>query len=302
MQRGTGWLVLVTAVTLAAVPVLRPGTVDGVATALPAPGPPAVGACADAPVAIYPSYGNAAGNTYVYPQIDIGPCTGTRFAEVVQVIADPVQPSVTVEGSALNIDDPNQDRCATAGSGYLGAAPMTGPGGSTWKPVTAAQPSLSRPSARQEAAGQHWLACLVAAPGVTYPEHEPAPYDGTLRDALATGAARDRLGACPDTSGLDAGYSPGGCGRPHTTQLLAVSTELTADTPREQLTRDCASVAATLIGRSDPTAAGALGVLVDAATDPVPAGSSVLCGVTTTGERTLSGGLTGLGDRALPWT
>lgn len=300
MQRGTGLVVLVAAALLAAIPAWGPRTVDGAAAAVAMTGAPTVGACADAPVAAYPSYGSATGNTYVYPRIDLGPCTGTRFAEVVWIIADPAQPSVTTEGSALNIDDPNQDRCAAAVAGYLGATSVTGPGGSIWTPVAAAQPSLSRPSARQEAAGQNWLACLASAPGSTYPEQEPAPYDGTLLDAVATGTARDRLGACPALRALGDGSAPGSCGRPHTTQLLAVSGELAVATPRARLARDCASVAATLTGRSDPTAAGALRIVLD--TDTVPIGGVAWCGVTTTGERTLSGGLIGLGDRALPWT
>ncbi|MEP6980028.1 MAG: hypothetical protein ABJA16_04615 [Nakamurella sp.] len=306
MQRGTGLVVLVAAVALAVIPSWRPRAVDGTASAVPVAGPPAIGDCVSDPVEIYPGYGNTTGATYVYPQLGMAPCTGPRFAEVVTVIPTPAEPQVTVEGSSLTIVDANQNRCEAASPGYVGTTAVIDVAGRRWSPVVSVQPSLSRPSPRQEAAGQHWLACLSSAPGARYLEQAPAPYDGTLRDAIATGAVRDRIDACPVGTSLDTGFSPGGCTRAHTSQLLAVAADLTADTSREQLIQGCASTAATLTGLPDPTAQGELRIVAQVgpspAADPVPAGSTVLCGVATAGERTLSGGLIGLGDRPLPWT
>lgn len=308
MGRGTGLVVLAAALTLAVVPALGPRTVDGAAAAVPVDGPPAIGDCVSEPVELYPGYGNTTAAAYIYPQLAMAPCTDTRFAEVVMVIADPVQPQVTIEGSSLTIVDANQTRCETASAAYTGTSATIDVSGTRWSPVVTVQSSLSRPSPRQKAAGQHWIACLISAPGATYPEQAPAPYDGTLRDAVTTGNARDRTGACPDGTDLDTGFAQGSCTRPHTGQLLATAA-LAGDTPRAQLVQSCAAVSRRLIGLPDPTAQGALTTLLQVGPqpgttteDPVPAGRSVRCGVSAAGERTLSGGLIGLGTRPLPWT
>lgn len=309
MTRRSGVLVLLAALLVLVATAWRPGPIDGTAAPEPVSGPPAVGECVSEPVQQYPGYGGGTGQTYVYPQLAVAPCTGTRFAEVVSVLDTPAEPQIVARGSSLNVSDPNQSACRTAVQDYLGTAVTVDPAGTIWSTVTTVEVSVTRPAPRQEAAGQHWLACLAAARGSTYPEQDPAPYDGTLRDAIATGAARDRLGACATAPDLDTGYPAAACSRPHTVQLLATARELPAGTPTATVTDGCRWTAERLTGLTDVTAAGALTVLVlvsvDGRTvggDVVPAGALVACGLGTVGGRTLSGGLVGLGAGALPWT
>ena len=310
MRRRGGLIVLLAALLLLTVPALRPGPVDGRAAPEPVAGPPAVGDCVTEPVQRYPGYGSGTGGSYVYPQLAVAPCAGTRFAEVVSVLTDPGRPEIVVRGSSVNVSDPNQDACRTAVRDHLGTRVTVDPSGAVWSTVTTVEVSVTRPSPRQEAAGQRWLACLAAARGVTYPEQDPAPYDGTLRDAIATGAARDRIGACTTDDDLGTANDPtAGCSRPHTLQLLASTRDLPAGTPVATAGSGCRWTAERLTGLPDVTAGGALTVVVavtddglSVEADVVPADALVFCGIRTTGGRTLDGGLVGLGDRPIPWT
>ncbi len=301
-------LVLLAALLVLVVTALRPGPVAGTAAAEPVPGPPAAGECVSEPVQQYPGYGGGTGQTYVYPQLTVAPCTGPRFAEVVSVLDAPAQPQIVAQGSSLNISDPNQAACRTAVHDYLGTAVTVDPAGVIWSTVTTVEVSVTRPASRQEAAGQRWLACLAAARGPTLPGQEPAPYDGTLRDAIATGAARDRIGACATAPDLDTAYPAAACSRPHTVQLLATTRDLPAGTPIATVSDGCRWTAERLTGLPDVTAAGALTVRVvvsvDGRTvtgDVLPADAAVACGLGTVGGRTLGGGLVGLGAAPLPW-
>ncbi len=312
MGRRIGTVVLVAALVLVAVPALRPDPVIGAPSAAPVAGPPVAGDCVSEPVQRYPGYGGGTGQTYVYPQLAVAPCGGPRYAEVVTVLTDPEQPTLVVEGSSLNVSDPNQDRCRSAAAGYLGPVTVADASGTAWTVVTTAEVSLTRPSPLQEAAGQRWLGCLVGARGSTYPEHDPVPYEGTLADAVRTGVQRDRTGACATATDLQTSYPEAGCARSHTVQLLATSAGIAAGTPRAEIDTRCGQVAATLTRMPDPTADGALAVLTTVTVDgrvipPAPDGvlptnGRVACGMTTVGDRTLDGGLVGLGDRPVPWS
>jgi len=63
-----------------------------------------------------------------------------------------------------------------------------------WQTYLQINVALSRPSPRQEAAGQHWAACLVSlqppdpAPATaTAPAQAPPQYGTSIRNALHTG-------------------------------------------------------------------------------------------------------------------
>ena len=310
MRRRGGLIVLLAALLLLAVPALRPGPVDGRAAPETVAGPPAVGDCVTEPVQRYPGYGSRTGGSYLYPQLAVAPCVGIRFAEVVSVLTDPVEPEIVVAGSSVNVSDPNQDACRIAVRDHLGTRVTVDPTRAVWSTVTTVEVSVTRPSPRQEAAGQRWLACLAAARGVTHPDQDPAPYDGTLRNAISTGVARDRIGACTTDDDLGtASYPTGGCNRPHTVQLLATTRDFPAGSPVATAEAGCRSTAERLTGLPDVTAGGALTVVIAVTVDGlsmsgdvVPVDALVSCGIRTTGGRTLDGGLVGLGDRPLPWT
>lgn len=309
MGRGAGFAVLAAAAVLVAAAALRPSPLDGAASPIDIPGPPAVGDCVterwSAPWAAYqpelPLFAN-------YGQMTTAPCSSERFGEVAAVILDPQRPGPVDSSTDSGYVDPNMDRCAEAGHAYLGTATPATHDGVAWLPsLMFTWPIVSSPSDLQLAGGQRWLACIVSSGGGGDGDD---PYDISLRDAVVTGVERDATGLCTDRADLQAGYTNDACGRPHTTQLLAQAPTPDTATPMARLRDSCAAAAASLTGLTDPTARGALTVVVVASgpsgrgtADPVPPDSWLQCALTTTDpSRTLSGGLMGLGDAPIPWT
>lgn len=157
--------------TMALSSQLRPQLVAGAAEAVPVSGPPAVGACVSkSGTRTWNPEGTAVQqpgtHDYLYLQLDVGPCAGVRYGEVAAVIADPSKASVTVggDGTITAVTDPNSEVCRQAALRYVGWAI----GGSRlegalsfWNVAPAVDSVPSRPSAQQEAAGHHWLACIV---------------------------------------------------------------------------------------------------------------------------------------------
>ncbi len=320
-RRQAGLLVIGLALVLVAVVAGRQThLLAGAAEAPPIPGPPVVGDCVvdslpGPPLVADPTVTASSGGTVpVYPAQQIRPCTGTRYGEVVSVIATP-QPSAA-KGDDANgryLDDPNQDSCFFAAYHYVGMTtqPILG----FWQTYLQFTMALSRPSLRQEASGQHWAACIVAlsVPASETPPSAriPAPprYASSIRDALHTGQQRDQLGVCLPVLDWNAGFTTGSCGRVHAVELLASGTSGDRPVTRDQVESTCERLVRQLTAMPDPTAAGALSIQtfiegtnsVPITTHQVPARSLLQCGVTTTGHRKLRGSLLALGRQPIPW-
>lgn len=307
---------LVMAVTLLAVLIttgLRPHLVSGKAQSTPVPGPPTVGDCVTDPVH-RPTVadGGAAGSlVQVYPQQKIGPCVGLRYGEVTGVISDP--DAVVVEGTASyqSISDPNINTCYDDKSAYLGQAkqPIFG----IWSPNGTALTwtALSRPSPRQEAAGQHWLACLVSViPNVTASANsDAAPFTESLRNAQQNGNDRNLIGYCVATVAWNQGTESGVCGMPHALEIIAGAGTGEHPAVRTDLEASCRRLVRQLTGIADSTAGGALAVQLYATSSggalitgaQLPANANLQCGVIVTGRQQLTGSLLALGDQPIPW-
>lgn len=312
MERRTIGLIVIGAVlvtTTAGLWLLRPGNDDplgsGEPTATPtaetATGPPAVGDCVGIPLQGVGTlaYGREAPE-YDAVALPVEPCTGPRYAEVVEIIENPADPT---EVEARNGRDPVASACAEAVLAYIGPPRTTG--AVTWNQTLWQSAFLSGPDEAQVAAGQDWLACLVApAPAMGGGPEQPA--DGTLKDAGATGVARELVSHCLD------GVAPNGrqtaCTAPHDQETFGWNF---VDEPlsREELQAGCTDLVAELTGLPDPTADGRLQTLMltqdrdgdPEAGDPVPTDSSFSCAVTTADGSKLVGSLRGLGDNPVPW-
>ncbi len=245
-------LVVVTALT-------RPG-LAGDAVAVPPPGPPATGDC------VTDSFGDSTAASgfsphLVYRQIPIERCTGARYAEVAAVIAvpaaapevsppdDPYDPTSGVVG-----DDPNLDSCAASVSRYTELPPYGSVQTGGWtESVGDVSPVLLRPSARQEAAGQHWLACVVS------PDEGPASFEYSLKDVYSSAfPAADSIGTC-FSGGASRSAVTVWCGDIHGGELFGYRNDLD---PADGLERSCRELVIRDTGLTDPTAGGALSVQV----------------------------------------
>ena len=295
--------------------------IAGSGVASPVPGPPAVGDCVLDPV--FDSIllattltATSGGTSPVYPVVRTQSCRLDRYGDVASVIASP-KPTV-VRGDADNryLEDPNEDTCRRDAVKYLGLPAERSQG--FWQPAAGYITSLSGPSLRQEAAGQHWAACIVSIPqpGVTPTPSTtkvagppPLQYGGSIRDALHTGAQRDQLGNCMPASDLPGDGNSVVCGRPHAFEVMGLGGSADHAVDRSQLQTTCRQLVGRLTGMADPTAAGALTIDIYAwdmdgslrSISHVPSNVGLICGVATTGTRKLHGSLLALGTQPIPW-
>jgi len=310
-HRQRGLVVIGVAVFLVAVVAgLRPHLVTGSAQAVPVPGPPVVGDCVLDPLGPPEEFDVTAasgGTVPVYPAQQIRPCTGTRYGEITAVIPAP-KPTVVKVGEAGGryLDDPNQDSCDPAVMQYVGMTAQ--PIFRFWQTFLQITSALSRPSPRQQAAGQRWAACIVTL----HPSDPLSPtprYGSSLRDALRTGQQRDQLGNCTAALDWDGDIVTDGCRQPHALEILAFGDSGAHPITRVQVEETCRQLVRPLTAVPDPTAAGALSIQIHiedgssaAITTPqVPAHSNLACGITTTGSRKLRGSLIALGRQPIPW-
>ncbi len=304
-------------VLVAVITGLRPHVVAGAAQAAPVQSPPAVGDCVLDPLPGPPLgditvTADSGGAVPVYPAQQIQPCTAARYGEVVAVIAAPRHTMIDATGRYL--DDPNLNSCDLLAPQYVGIT--TQPTVRFWQPYLQITTALSRPSLRQEAAGQHWAACIVTLqpprPASTPTAHAPtAPrYGGSIRDALHTGSERDQLGNCvPDLGWNGDRVIIGGCRQPHVLEILAYGDSGDHPVARVHIEATCQQAVRQLTAIPDPTAAGALSIKITvqdgsgaAITTPqVPAHSYLACAIATTGHRKLRGSLLALGRHPIPW-
>ena len=189
--------------------------VAGSAQTAPVPGPPAVGDCVlDALPGPGPGTtvtASSDGTVPAYPAQQIRPCTAARYGEIVSVIATPQPAVVKRDFDSTYLDDPNRDSCVAAAVQYVGMTTQLIQ--RFWRPFLQVTFALSNPSPRQEAAGQHWAACIVAPqPSDSATDTRSAQqYGRSIRDALHTGAQRDQLGSCTTTADRSNIFTIGGC-------------------------------------------------------------------------------------------
>jgi hypothetical protein len=318
-RRRVGLVVIGSAVLLVAVLAgLRPHLVPGAAQALPVPGPPAVGDCVLDPIlklnlgAVAPVAADAGGTVPVYPAQQIQPCTGARYGEITAVIAAPKPTVVKGDNSDdRQVEDPNAARCLPTVTQYVGV--MTPPIQRFWRPFLQILYALSRPSARQEAAGQRWAACIATlqpSDSAAFTRAQAAPlYGSSIRDAVHTGRHMDQLSNCIATADWNGFFTVDGCSQPHGLELMALGESGGFPVPRAQIEATCQEVARQLTAMPDPTAAGALWIQINVTddkgtaitTEQVPTHSGLTCAVTTTGNRKLRGSLFALGRHPIPW-
>ena len=297
----------------------RPHLITGAGQAAPIPDPPAVGDCVLDPVADKSPMGttitaSSGGTVPVYTAQQTKRCTGARYGEVTAVISTP-KPAV-VRGDDTTgryLDDPNYDACLVTSIQYQGITIQ--PIQRFWQAHLQTSFTLSAPSPRQKAAGQHWAACIVAvrSPGsVLKPTSQIsfAPrYDGSLRNALQTGQQLDRLGNCMPTVDWDGQIMVDGCSQPHALEILAYGNSGDGPVSRTQLELTCRQAIRHLTAMPDPTAAGALRIQLHVEDNAsasiispqVPAHSNLECGITTADTRKLHGSLIALRQRRIPW-
>ena len=303
-------VIAVVVVLVAVVAGVRPHLVAGSGQAAPVPGPPTVGDCVlDPPPGLQPHIATVlAGTVPTYPAQQIEPCNGARYGEVAAVIANP-RPTV-VRGGADHqyVDDQNMESCSLTANRYLG---VTTPLYTFWRALLLSISTLSRPSTRQQASGQHWAACIVSPPTAN-PDEPPTAdqrYRSSIRDALHTGRERNQLAVCMTTLDWHADSAAGDCGRPHVLEVLAVGDSGERPVSRSRLELTCRQVIGQLTGIPDPMAGGALSVQIEVednsstaiTTAQVPAHSNLGCGVGTAGTRRLRGSLIALGRQPIPW-
>lgn len=293
----------------------RPQLVSGVPHAVPVSAPPQVGTCVLDPIGSSTTDGYF--STSAYPRQRLEPCHGPRYGEVAQVIADP--PKVSSATANTPVIDTNLATCYSSADRYLGAQ-LIGLD-SLWSPNLIFNSDISRPSTRQEADGQHWVACLVSlqpihsVPRVRGSKLPPAPATGeqysgvSLRNALSTGHYRNQIGNCIPFIDWKARGAAGACASPHPLEILATGTNGDRARSREEIQTSCLSVVRRLTGIPDPSVGGQLRVTLNvtsnenvSATIDVPVHASLQCGIVAASGKMLSGSLLALGNLPIPWS
>jgi len=299
-------------IVLAAVAVVsgvRGHSVAGLAASVPAPGPPQPGDCVTSPP---PPGGLGDLSAGKYLQLDLRRCAGSRYGEVVAVIANPAAPVQTRQGSETFSTNANSDVCYGATLAFVGVAakaviPM--PLFTYWSTTVATSIAASTPTPRQRSAGQHWLACVTYLPATgNRQESTVRTYTSSLRNAVATGNQRNYLGLCFESTDWSAGLSPGGCALAHRSEMLGAGQLGNAPTTRADLLHTCSQFLEHRTGRN-VTATDGLAVslyVTDEASAPittatVPAQAYLGCGVVAVGDRRLAGSLLALGNQPIPW-
>jgi len=284
--------------------------VPGSPQAVPMAGPPALGDCVVASIRYTDSTRRELGKVFAYPAREISNCSGTRYAEVIAVIADPSKPKILRNtDSSYAIEDDNSKQCHSAALRYLGLSVSEIPTSSdfdAWTVGTTLSVEVVAPSARQAAAHQHWLACSLGLPPGQDQSDEWQRYTGSLRNAMIAGTRRDAFGICLVGPGQQWEMA---CSEPHTAQEIAFGAVGKAAVSRPDVEQNCRKAISTVTGLSDITAHGALkmtlgiygnqGAPISGAS--VPAKSFVVCSLRTTGTRKLAGSLIALGTRPIPW-
>lgn len=304
-------VLVVVLLAVAVVSALTPHRLPGSPQAVPVPGPPALGDCVVAPVRYADSAEPEPDKDFAYPATETSKCSGSRYAEVIAVIAHPSKPKILRNvDSSYAIEDDNRRQCYLAATRYLGLPAGEIPASSgfdAWTVSAMLLTEVAAPSLRQAAAHQHWAACSLGLPSGLNQTDVWQPYTGSLRNAMISGPQRDDFGTCQAGPGEQSEIAY--CSEPHATQFLVNGAVGKAAVSRTSVEQNCRRAISTVTGLSDTTAHGALelaltiygtqGPLVGGPS--VPARSYLTCGLRTTGIRKLAGSLIALGTRPIPW-
>ncbi len=315
-RRLVGALLVVVVLSAAIVlpPLFTGARVAGSASPIALPAPPHVGSCL---LYSLPARGDGltdgtsidlaayrAGQSAKDPDIAVfGPCDGEIAGEVVDLIDAPGDAA-----SRLATAVGAEKQCRAAASDYTGldvaAARLPGLRDAAtnpvrWSPSANLRYRWVQPESLQRAAGRTWLACVVTP-------SRPVLYSGSVAAAFSTGRLPTPFGLCWAGADVRAGMGVVDCNQPHRSELLSVGrVENPTNWTSTQVRQACARVATTFIGRSDPTAGGALEITV---TPPDldrrllwDAPLDLTCYVTGGGGRQLDGTLLSLGDRSIPF-
>ncbi len=270
----------------------------GHASAIALPGPPDPGTCLQVPTGTQVT-------TTTPPTLPqrprFGRCdAGQTLGEVVTVHDEPT----------WEIGPPTTDDCGMAAAVYAGllvtvdgddyVTELAGSGRASddpvsWRfpfaPVTqwvAQAPDLPMKNST-------WFACVVQPP--------TGGQQGSLAAAFTGGRLPDSYGICWATAAPAPGTPMVGCGSPHLTELLGGATVADGgDGVPGPIEQSCHDLAVRLLGRDDPTAAGALTVNVWQG-NPITGTSSrdVACYLGVTGDRPIEGSLIGLKAGAITY-
>lgn len=293
-------LVVVALAAVMVVPALSGIRSVGTPVAVALPVPPAVGDC----IARLPAVDTDRGLSPPQVSMDqvlLGSCRGAIAGEVVAFWTDE---------SAL-VDAPRSRRagpCYPPLAQYAGLtldATSTGAAEPwlvepvSWRPMLSYQAFLVSPTDLERRAGRAWSACVIAPA-------DGQDYRGSLNGSFGIGALPAGFGSCwsPDASGRFAG--PGECARPHTAQLVATGwTGPYGPSADAEIVASCRRVAARVMETADPARGGQLTFVADRmgrlATQWSGNPSTLGCFVVSADGRPLSGLVTGIADRPLPF-
>jgi len=230
------------------------------------------------------------------PAAELGPCSGPRYGDVIQVNRS---------------QTPGSIYCGLAARGYLGAPrddmndPMTG----GWSLLAGPGSTVMvGPDSRQLVAGQAWAACVLLPLNRVGTRTER--FDGPQGGAWRRGSAGTTpFGICSDR--IPGRLIP--CADPHLYERIAVRVQV-----RKNAQAGCVQKVRRETGMSDPTAHGELTIQLsayrfDSASDePAPIGraeadqnpdtSTVECVIRPTNDaRRLRGSLLAVGDGPVPF-
>ncbi|MGI8415427.1 MAG: hypothetical protein ACR2P2_04315 [Nakamurella sp.] len=312
-RRGVGLLVVVLGLLAAVVvPNAIGRTTPGVALAVPVPGPPSTGDCVGQKFDPAWDMIDADPSKYRYPELALGDCSQGHYGEVVSVIARPTKPKVVVDpGGGTSIDDNNIGTCYKTTANFLGLVDSAGKPAflfGYWSYAIVPGVVPLKPTDRQQAAGAQWLACTVYL--VNQPDVDGGSlirYQGSLRDAVSTGIGRDNLSHCPTEADWNQATSFS-CTKRHHGEIFGIG-GLSQDVARATLTLSCTKLVEQVTKNPDLVRDGRLivdvqvtdmnGNTLNGAT--IPKGSTLQCGVVTTGGRMLHGSLIAIGTKPIPW-
>ena len=277
----------------------------GTATAVPVPDPPRVGDCLT----------TAPDLTSASLLVPIAPCVAGRFGEVVAVADDPRVGAATSrrqhDDDAEVSDERERQHCADQVLRYLGLTIGPDHEGfveSYWQPLVPLDMSIDRPSARQVAAGQHWVACSFYVHDHT---GRAASYRNSARDAYGAGVPPAALAYCLTVGDLTTGESVP-CSEPHRAEAFGGTRTARPGLTKASMDASCRALASRLTRMPDPSGGGVLRVEAVAVHGPTgtnepglggpndPTGFAA-CVVSAADTRLLVGSLLALGGRPVPW-
>jgi hypothetical protein len=314
--------VLVTAIVM---PNLGPQRVAGSPVAAPIPGPPGVGDCLLDPTIASWLYNRDP----IYAARRLEPCAGPRYGEVIAVINDSRSPERIAAATLTTThpmgqspsDDPTLQSCDAALNPYLGLPPGSGTDGvdavDGWSYTGLAIPAPVGPDNRQQAAGQHWVACVMIG---LDPDRQTGnasvyvqKYAASAHRVYSTGRPPSAFALCVPKMILPQILHPAGCSRPHAVEVFGVTETHSKHVTQAQLNASCRKLVRRLTRMPDVTAGGRLAVAADSLhLDPYGGGQLgfstaesesgfSICLATTPATHLLKGALLGLGTGPVPW-